>query len=202
MLGKDEGLVEVDRKDIGVNPEELVLHLVVDLLHPVVVVEVQLVLHVEENQRNQDEEQNKGHVEGEESDERPNFEENDEFELDGETGVLYLLVQYLLAPHRPIFVLNCLPPPVPAAVHQVHAREDDLHDDESDCLVAEEGQDGTPVVCVEGEVDGGDKKVEDEVEEDSRDDDEHGPPGVGVGKPHFRQLIHPASEGESDYHDE
>lgn len=40
------------------------------------------------------------------------------------------------------------------------------------------------------------------MEEDSCDDDEHGPAGVGVGVAHVCEAVHDVAEGESDEDDE
>ena len=54
MLSEDECLVEIYGEDIGVYFEELELDFVVNHLHPIVVVQVELVLDVEEDQGKED----------------------------------------------------------------------------------------------------------------------------------------------------
>lgn len=46
MLGEDKRFIEVYCKDVGVNPQKVELHLIVNHLHTVVVIQVHLILHV------------------------------------------------------------------------------------------------------------------------------------------------------------
>lgn len=66
MLGGDEDDEHEDHKDVGVNPQEIQLNLVVDHLHPVVRVKVLLVLDVVEHQCCQYQQQDNRSVETEE----------------------------------------------------------------------------------------------------------------------------------------
>lgn len=56
------------------------------------VVQVHFILHVQEDQREQNEKQHEGHVKGEECDERPDLEQNYQLELNGIARELHPLV--------------------------------------------------------------------------------------------------------------
>ena len=66
VLGGDEDDEHEDHEDVGVDAQEVELHLVVYHLHPVVRVHVLLVLYVVEHQRSQDQQQHDRSVEAEE----------------------------------------------------------------------------------------------------------------------------------------
>ena len=56
-------------------------------------------------------------MEGEKCNQRPDFKQNDEFELDGKSWELHFLMQNLLAADRFVLVLKNTSLSVPTAVH-------------------------------------------------------------------------------------
>ena len=92
ILSKDEDEEHVEGEEVGVNLEEVVLDGIVYDLHAVVVVDGVLVLVEKEEEQTKYDNCDGGHLEGEEDDEREGLEQDDELELEGETGVLYLLM--------------------------------------------------------------------------------------------------------------
>lgn len=93
MLSGDEDDEHEDHKDVGVDAQEIELHLVVDHLHAVVGVKVLLVLYVVEDQCGQDEQEYDGSVEAEEGGQRPELEQHNQLELYRETRVLDLTMK-------------------------------------------------------------------------------------------------------------
>ncbi len=76
-------------------------------------------------------------MKGEKSNERPYLEQNDQLEFNGETRKLHLFMKNLLTTNGLVLILNESSLSVPAAVHQIEAREDDLDNDEVDRLKAD-----------------------------------------------------------------
>jgi hypothetical protein len=167
-----------------------------------VVVDVHLVLDVEVDEGHEDEEEDQGHLEGEEGNQRPDFEEDDEFEFDREARVLHLLMKDLLAADWLILILRQPLPPIPAAEHQIEASKCNLNDDEVDSLVADQAEDDSSEIVVKIEIHGGYEQVEDKMEENRGNDDEHRSVRVGIRISHFGEPVHQTAEGEADEDDE
>jgi hypothetical protein len=58
-------------------------------------------------------------MEGEKCNKRPDFKQNDEFELDWESWELHFLVQDLLTAYRFVLILNNTTLSVPTAIHEI-----------------------------------------------------------------------------------
>lgn len=102
-----------------------------------------------------------------------------------------------LAADRTVLILGLPLGSVPAAIHEIEACKGHLHDDKIDSLVADQSQNGPSKVVMQYKVQIGYEQVEDKMEEDSSDDDEHGPVGESIRVAHLRELVHDSSEGQS-----
>jgi hypothetical protein len=91
---------------------------------------------------------------------------------------------------------------VPAAIHEIESSEGNLYDDEVDGLIANEGEYCPSQLVMVEEICRRDKQVDDEMEDDSGDNDEHGPIGVSIGIPHLRKLIHESAKGQGKEYNE
>lgn len=98
---------------------------------------------------------------------------------------MHPFMKNLLTPYGLVLILDQLPASVPAAKHQIKTCKSDLHDDEIDSLVTDEGKNSASEFVVQFEEHRGNEQVKDEVEEDCSDDDEHCSIGVGVGISHL-----------------
>lgn len=67
-----------------------------------------------------------------ESDERPDFEEDDELELNREARKLHLFMKNLLAADGFLFIFCFGLATVPAAIHEIETCQSYLHNDEGD----------------------------------------------------------------------
>jgi hypothetical protein len=108
---------------------------------------------------------------------------------------LYFLVENLLTSDGFILVLGHCFSLVPAAIHQIKSSKGNLYNDEVDGLIANEDQYCSSKAIMLEEIDRRDKQVDDEMEEDSGDNDEHCSVGISIGKPHFREFIHESAKG-------
>ena len=82
-------------------------------------------------------------MEGEESDERPEFIKDDHFELKWKARKLYFLMKHFLAARRLIFILDIGPIAFPAAEKEIYGCKYDLCDNCGDGLIAHEVEDGS-----------------------------------------------------------
>lgn len=142
-LGEDEDDVHVDCEKVGVNSEKVKLNLAVKHFASVVEVQVILVLSVVKEQAHKNKDKNHGSVEGEESDERPEFVEDDHFELKWKARKLYFLMKQFLAARRFIFIFDVGLIAFPAAEEEIYGCKYDLSDNCGDGLIAHEVEDGS-----------------------------------------------------------
>lgn len=75
-------------------------------------------------------------MEGKKGNQRPDFKQNNEFELDGKSWELHFLMQNFLAAYRFVLVLENTSLSVPTTVHEIEPSQNYLHDDESYGLIA------------------------------------------------------------------
>ena len=69
-------------------------------------------------------------MKSEESDERPDFEEDDELEFDWEARKLHFFMKNLLATDRFLFIFCFGLAAIPAAIHKIETRQSYLNYDE------------------------------------------------------------------------
>ena len=120
FLGMNENNIHKYGKEVGVKFQKAKLDFVVDDLCPIMEIYVEFVFDEVESQSYEDEKQDHGDVKAEEGDQRPKFEKDYRFELEGETGILHVFVQDLLASVRSVFILDFFLALVPAAVEEVN----------------------------------------------------------------------------------
>lgn len=196
VLGRYEDDRHEHYEDVGVDAEEVQLNLVVDHFHSEVVVGVELILHVVVHQSHQNRHQHHWCVEAEEGSQGPEFEHDYQLELNGEARVLDFGVQQALASYWVLLILDYFAPLVPQAVDEVDGAEDEVDDDERESLPAHKLEDFPSALSLNGEVNAGDKQVEEVMKSHSRHHDELRALCEGVGEPELRELVHDLPEGE------
>ena len=130
-----------------------------DHLHSIMIVYVHLIFNVEVYKDDEDEEKYNGNLESKESYQRPHFKENDQFELDRESGILHLFMKYLLASYRFILIFSDPLSSIPTAIHEIESGKSYLHNDEIDRLITDEGEYGSSEALVISEKSGRNEEV-------------------------------------------
>lgn len=94
-------------------------------------------------------------------------------------------MQYLLATHGLILVLNSLAHPSPNAVDDVHRAKYNLEGSKGEGLTCHKFKDISSSILFNCQVDGRYEQIEEIMEDNCSHDDEHRSLGVGIGESHL-----------------